>query len=322
MKSCTPTLRATVLPAAQIPRPAASFAINPTLKIALLVLAWFLCGQTSALRAQQPVLAASVRVNLNPTQFNLESLPGFAQGGNAIFSQPISILVYQWTDGTIAASPSSRSEKYKTSTNQTITTSVTAGDANSSTFTVMGPPGSGASTTFGSSTTTTVSTTTTTVTGWDIVNSLSLEIQGNLVSAVIEYTSGTVIYKDKIDLGLITQEGGFSAFKDGPLTGKNILADPENANVPTNIDQNNAPADTDTQLKWPPDTPIRRGFVSRSPNYQPVQARVVVGYWVVVGRVNGIIVSCSVSPVYQEKFIGFRALGDVPPAPLGLSALY
>ena len=50
----------------------------------------------------------------------------------------------------------------------------------------------------------------------------------------------------------------------------------------------------------------------------PVYADVLVGYWVEIARVNGVIVDASVTPVYENRLVGFQGHFNVYNAPGGV----
>lgn len=243
---------------------------------------------TPKTHAQAPVFSAQVTINLDPLAFNLESLSptpgnnlyGGVFAGGTVNTMPITIK--QWTDGSITVATSSRVESFDQQTGQTTANTVSA----TGNFTI------GANAQFESSGSSSV--TQSSSVSSEIRNSLTYRVEGNLLIAVVEYTADGVKYKTEISLGEITRDGGFTPFTTGFLAGKSVVSIPDSFVPDSTVSPTSPPAKT---------TAGGRGTATNSGT--PITANVLVGYWVQVARVNGVVVSVLVEAVYEQRVVGF-----------------
>lgn len=117
-------------------------------------------------------------------------------------------------------------------------------------------------------------------------------MQGNLLIAHCEYTVAGIKYGNEITLGEVTEEGGFRPFYTGYLNGKSIVVGSPVATVSSSGAPGKAAADG------------KRGRVNTGST--AIYADVLVGYWVWVSTINGVLVNVSVDPQYQRQLIGFK----------------
>lgn len=251
-------------------------------RIPLRCLVTLICSLVSIhLRAQN--FAAETRIDLDPGQFNLESLTPYAPsqtGFGQVFAggsgSSVTIIVRQWDNGSVTVATPSRTQTYDQQTGQSSGTETGWG----ATFTLAGSEASGS---------TSSSVTQQTATTSNISNSLTFRVEGDLLIAVVEFTEHGVKYKQEISLGTVTNEGGFKAFASGFLEGKSVISGITGWNI---SDSNPPGKDAATGARG----------VKKSTG-TAVYADVLIGYWVTVGRVNGVVVGCTVDPVYRREFI-------------------
>lgn len=240
--------------------------------------------------------ASEVTVRVDPGQFGLEKLSPApsATGSGQVFAGGVNgyqnITIRQFVGGTIQVLAPSRTEVYNLQNGSTYTNSYGAELKGS-----IGPEAAN----FGGSTVISNQSSSSTTTTSDVKNSLNYKLDGNVVSAVVEYTEGGVKYADTITLGYVTPDGGFKAFTDGWLAGKQVI----NGMSSNHTDDNNAPATYGGQ----------RGNVKSGAS--AVYASVIVGYWVTVTTVGGNVVNVSVDPQYGTRLVGFQSY--VPQEPGG-----
>lgn len=129
----------------------------------------------------------------------------------------------------------------------------------------------------------------------NVVNSLEIIVENDLVRAVVKYTVDNVVTTDVIDLGTINSDGEFTPFTNGILDGKNII---KTVGKPTTTIGSHAPVITNPILG----DNAGRGFVDKT---RTVKQKVWVldYYWVEVARYGGKIVSVTVERVYREEVI-------------------
>lgn len=227
-------------------------------------------------------LSATVKVNLDLSHMGILQLNPVptAIGSNEVFANgplhPMPIIIRQWSDGSVSVETSTRVQ----------TKDITTGENNQATaggnvtFKLAAIGGEvGAQLTLQSTTGTAISTT------LPVTNSISFEMEGNLLKAKVTYTVNDVTYHEVIDLGTIGSDGSFRA-----LPGKEDM-------ISNYTDFGTVPGGE------PAKSDGIRGRVDLSK--PPTWSWVLVGYWVTVGSVGGVIVSVSIDPVYELRMTGF-----------------
>ena len=260
-------------------------------------LSWFIIGCLLAIGViaspkayGQPYWMADVSLGFETGQFNLESLSPAptATGQGQVFANGwsgiLTIKIRQWDNGTISVIAPTRTQD---TTGAVTTTAPYSG------------PTIAPGTTFQSGGTST-STGTAITTSASVVNSLSFQLEGNVLIAHVEYTENGTKYAYNIPLGEVTVLGGFSAFATGFLSGKSIISGSPQSAFPGE----GRPAKLNG----------RRGITDSG---YPTYAHVVTGYYVTIMSQNGQIISMNAEPVYGWFLTGFKHIANPYRMPSG-----
>jgi hypothetical protein len=236
--------------------------------------------------------SGEVTIYLDPWEFNLGAFSPPAPQSGVFSGGPanlVPITIRQFDNGSMTISAQSRAQAINTTSTETSTIGLSIGASQG--FTANGTATVGQSNAVNTS----------------IESGLSFKLDGNVLIAVVQYPYSGVTYVNELSLGIITPGGGFQQFNNGILAGKSVVSEANGVDATTNINPDNAPGVTvGSGTRY-------HGF--RDNTQTPVYAQIVVGYWVMVGRVNGQIVSVSVEPQYSTVCVGFRSTPRVYSAP-------